>query len=91
MIITVNYCHCTASSFIHDHKALPIRKSRKSTSKNIDAGKPMAYVCAMNETPPVTVIETPSFLRDAKRLMDEDEQLDLVSFLAHNPTAGVKQ
>ncbi|MDR3076137.1 MAG: type II toxin-antitoxin system RelE/ParE family toxin, partial [Synergistaceae bacterium] len=43
----------------------------------------------MSETPPVTVIETPSFLRDAKRLMDEGEQLDLVSFLAHNPTAGV--
>ncbi|MCL2009547.1 MAG: type II toxin-antitoxin system RelE/ParE family toxin [Synergistaceae bacterium] len=42
----------------------------------------------MKTLPPVTVIETPSFLRDAKKLLGEDEQKDLISFLAYNPTAG---
>ena len=36
----------------------------------------------------MTVIETPSFLRDAKRLMDEPEHLEIISFLARNPDAG---
>ena len=36
----------------------------------------------------LTVIETPSFLRDAKRLMDEAERLEIVAFLARNPDAG---
>ena len=48
----------------------------------------MAYINLMNILFPVTVIETPSFLRDAKNLLDDDEQTNLVSFLAHNPTAG---
>jgi mRNA-degrading endonuclease RelE of RelBE toxin-antitoxin system len=48
----------------------------------------MAYIYFMSTPPPVTVIETPSFLRDAGKLMDEDEQRNLVSFLAYNPTAG---
>ena len=48
----------------------------------------MAYISFMNLFPPVTVIETPSFLRDAKKLLGDDEQKDLVSFLAYNPTAG---
>lgn len=39
-------------------------------------------------TAPMTVIETPSFLRDAKRLMDDAERLEIVSFLAQNPDAG---
>jgi hypothetical protein len=42
----------------------------------------------MNKLPPITVIETPSFIRDAKKLLDDDEQRDLISFLAYNPTAG---
>ena len=37
---------------------------------------------------PMTTIETPSFLRDAKRLMDEAERLEIISFLARNPDAG---
>jgi hypothetical protein len=37
---------------------------------------------------PMTVIETPSFLRDAKRLMDEAERLEIIAFLARNPDAG---
>jgi len=36
----------------------------------------------------MTVIETPSFLRDAKRLMDEEEREKIVAFLAQNPDAG---
>jgi mRNA-degrading endonuclease RelE of RelBE toxin-antitoxin system len=48
----------------------------------------MAYIYSMIMWAPVTVIETPSFLRDAGKLMDEDERRDLVSFLAYNPTAG---
>ena len=39
-------------------------------------------------TVPITVIETPSFLRDAKPLMDEAERLEIISFLARNPAAG---
>jgi hypothetical protein len=42
----------------------------------------------MNLPEPITVIETPSFLRDAKKVLDENEQTDLISFLALNPTAG---
>jgi hypothetical protein len=38
--------------------------------------------------PPKTVIEIPSFLRDAKHLMDEAERLEIVSFLARNPDIG---
>ncbi len=29
----------------------------------------------------MTVIETPSFLRDAKRLMDDEERQEIVAFL----------
>ena len=36
----------------------------------------------------MTVIETPSFLRDAKRLMDDGERQEIVAFLAQNPGAG---
>ena len=39
-------------------------------------------------SPPITVIETPSFLRDAKNLLDDAEQEELILFLAYNPTAG---
>jgi hypothetical protein len=48
----------------------------------------MAYINPMKMLPPITVIETPSFLRDAKKFLDDDEQKELVSFLAYNPTAG---
>ena len=53
----------------------------------IDVGKPMAYMYPMR-TAPMTVIETPSFLRDAKRLMNEEERQKIVAFLAQNPDAG---
>ncbi len=40
------------------------------------------------ENVPITVIETPSFRRDVKGLMGEEECLELISFLAFNPDAG---
>ena len=36
----------------------------------------------------LTVIETPSFLRDAKKLLNDDEREALISFLASTPKAG---
>jgi len=36
----------------------------------------------------LTVIETPSFLRDAKKLLTDDEREALVNFLSSNPLAG---
>ena len=47
----------------------------------------MAYIYLMRIAP-MTVIETPSFLRDAKRLMDDEERQEIVAFLAQNPDAG---
>lgn len=47
----------------------------------------MAYIYLMR-TAPMTLIETPSFLRDAKRLMDDDERQEIVAFLAQNPDTG---
>ena len=47
----------------------------------------MTYIYTMQPVP-MTVIETPSFLRDAKHLMDEAERLEIISFLARNPDAG---
>ena len=38
-----------------------------------------------NTIEPVTVIETPSFLRDAKKIMSDVDREDLVNFLAYNP------
>ncbi|MDR2897659.1 MAG: type II toxin-antitoxin system RelE/ParE family toxin [Spirochaetaceae bacterium] len=37
---------------------------------------------------PIIVIETPSFLRDCKDLLDDDEREALVAFLAYKPKAG---
>ena len=46
-------------------------------------------VAAMNTLPlPITVIETPSFLRDKKKMLSEEERRDLITFLAYNPAAG---
>jgi len=36
----------------------------------------------------MTVVETPSFLRDANTALTEQERVEVVSFLAANPTAG---
>ena len=37
----------------------------------------------------LTVVETPSFLRDAKKLLDDEEREALVHYLASSPNAGV--
>jgi hypothetical protein len=36
----------------------------------------------------MTVIETPSFLRDAKRLLNDEERREIIAFLAQNPNVG---
>ena len=36
----------------------------------------------------MTVIETQSFLRTAKALVSDEERMDLIAYLAENPTAG---
>jgi mRNA-degrading endonuclease RelE of RelBE toxin-antitoxin system len=38
----------------------------------------------------VVIVETPSFLRDAKKLMNEGDRLALFSFPARNPVSGVR-
>lgn len=37
---------------------------------------------------PITVVETPEFLAATRKLMDEEERLMLVDYLARHPTAG---
>ncbi|MEJ0025894.1 MAG: type II toxin-antitoxin system RelE/ParE family toxin [Rhizomicrobium sp.] len=37
---------------------------------------------------PVAVIETPEFLAATRKLMGEEERIELVDYLAINPTAG---
>jgi len=38
----------------------------------------------------LTIIETPTFLKDVKRAgLDEEKHRSLINFLAENPTAGV--
>ena len=54
----------------------------------LDKSNPMAYSHDMIASNPVTVIETPSFLRDSKKLLDDDERTALVNHLAYNPLVG---
>lgn len=42
----------------------------------------------MAQSAPVTVVEIPEFLAATRKLMDEDERVQLVDFLANNPAAG---
>jgi hypothetical protein len=37
---------------------------------------------------PMTVVETPGFIRDASTALTEQERADMISFLAANPDAG---
>lgn len=57
--------------------------------KSLDSIKPLAYIRVMNYLEPVTVVETPSFIRDSKNLLEGEEREALVNFLAFNPAAGV--
>lgn len=38
--------------------------------------------------PPMTVVETPAFMRDAAATLTERERNDLISYLAASPEAG---
>jgi len=38
--------------------------------------------------PPITVVETPTFRTKARKLLTEEEALELVAFLAGNPESG---
>ena len=42
----------------------------------------------MNDRPPITVIETLEFIKDAKRYFDEAERWRLISAIAHDPKKG---
>lgn len=37
----------------------------------------------------ITIVELPEFIRRSKKLLTEDEQSNLVNYLALHPTAGV--
>ena len=37
----------------------------------------------------LTVVETPSFLRDVKKLLDDEERDALILYLSSTPNAGV--
>jgi len=37
----------------------------------------------------LTVVETPSYVRDAKRLLSNEENSEIINHLASNPKAGV--
>jgi len=47
----------------------------------------MAYIMAM-WTNPITVAETPTFLRQADDVWTDDEREAFVDFIARNPEAG---
>jgi len=42
----------------------------------------------MSRPVPVSVVETPEFLAATRRIMDEEERVLLVDYLARNPLAG---
>lgn len=46
------------------------------------------YYFALMQNIPMTVVETPTFVRDVKSLLSEEERNDLVLFLAEHPEAG---
>jgi hypothetical protein len=43
----------------------------------------------LQETRPITVVETDEFLSLARKMMDENEREELVDYLAYHPSAGV--
>ena len=48
----------------------------------------MAYNRAMDGEP-TAVVETPQFIRQAERLLSDDERFQMIEHLAWNPEAGV--
>jgi len=49
----------------------------------------MGYTIKVPNTSLLTVVETPSFLQDSKKLLDKDEREALITYLASSPNAGV--
>jgi len=49
----------------------------------------MGYSIKVQNTSLLTVVETPSFLQDSKKLLDKDECEALITYLASSPNAGV--
>ena len=49
----------------------------------LEFGRPLGDICAMQ-----TVAETPTFQRQAEKLLSEQEWLELIELLARNPEAG---
>lgn len=48
----------------------------------------MHYNETLESTQPITVVETPEFLSVTRKLLDDVERAELVTYLAYNPTAG---
>lgn len=48
----------------------------------------MGYISRMGDAPLHTVVETPDFIADAKRLLSEEERWRLVGMLAAEPRRG---
>lgn len=42
----------------------------------------------MQQTDPITVVETPEFLNATRKLLDDAERAELVEYQAYNPAAG---
>jgi hypothetical protein len=42
----------------------------------------------MPRAAPVSIVETPEFLSATRKMLNEEERIVLVDYLAHNPTAG---
>jgi len=40
------------------------------------------------DTAPITVVETPAFVRAAGRLIDDEARTEMITFVAANPDAG---
>ena len=43
----------------------------------------------MKQAAPVSVVETPEFIAVTSRILNEEEQAEMIDYLAFNPTAGV--
>jgi hypothetical protein len=51
---------------------------------SLDKCNPMDYIMSV-----ITIVELPEFIRRSKKLLTEDEQSNLINYLATHPTAGV--
>ncbi len=63
-------------------------KNNRAATSLLVAANPMGYSTAVEDQPLITVIETPTYLRRATKLLSEAERAAIVDHLAANPTAG---